>query len=69
MVKALIQVMIAVVIGLALLPVVDGFVQDLAGTGGSMETSAVAPLILLFPTLYVIVLIVGIVAYIYVSRK
>lgn len=69
MVRSLIQAMIAAVIGLALLPVVQTFVDDLTGTGGSMETSQVAPLINLIPTLYVIILIVGLVAYVYVSRK
>lgn len=69
MVKSLIQGMIAVVIGLALLPVVNTFVTDLTGTGGELETSTVAPLINLIPTLYVIILVVGLVAYVYFSRK
>lgn len=69
MVRSLIQAMIAAVIGLALLPVVNTFVEDLTGTGGALETATVAPLINLIPTLYVIILIVGLVAYVYVSRK
>lgn len=69
MVKSLIQAMIGAVIGLALLPVVASFSADLTGTGGALETSPVAPLVDLVPTLYVIVLIVGIVAYVYIRER
>ena len=69
MVNKLIQGMIMIVIGLALLPVVNDFVTDLTGTGGSLEGTTLATLVDLLPTLYVIIIVVGAVGYVTVGRK
>ena len=77
MVKSLIQAMIVVVIGLALLPVVSNFATDLtkdailepATPAGVFDGTTLEPLINLIPTLYVIILVVGLVAYVYFSRN
>ena len=69
MVNQLIQGMIAIVIGLALLPVIAGFVEELTGTDGAFEEGPVSALIELLPVLYVIVLIVGVVGFIYTSKR
>ncbi len=70
MVNKLIQGMIAIVIGLALLPVIADFVQDLTdGEEAAFADSPVGALVELLPVLYVIVLVVGIVGYIYTGRK
>jgi hypothetical protein len=69
MVSKIIGVMIALVIGLALLPVVNTFVTDLTGTGGDLEGTTVGALVDLLPILYVIILVAGAVGYIATSRK
>jgi hypothetical protein len=69
MVSKIISVMIALVIGLALLPVVADFTSELTGTGGTFEATTVGSLIDLLPVLYVIILVAGSVAYIATSRK
>lgn len=69
MVNRIIGVMIAMVIGLALLPVVNQFATDLTGTGGSLEGTTVGALVDLLPVLYVIILVAGAVGYIATSRK
>lgn len=69
MVNRLIQMMIAMVIGLALLPVVNDFVTDLTGTGGSLEGTTVGSLVDLLPILYVIVLVAGSITYISIGKK
>ncbi len=68
MVNKLIQGMIAIVIGLALMPVIADFTDELTGSGGAFEEGPVGALIDLLPVLYVIVLVVGIVGYIYTGR-
>ena len=75
MVNRLIQAMIAIVIGLALLPVVAGFAESLTTDGGEtgdpgalFDTPAGA-LVDLLPVLYVIVLVAGVVGFIYTSRN
>lgn len=69
MVNKVIGVMIVLVIGLALLPVVGTFADDLTGTGGQFEATTVGSLIDLLPVLYVIILVAGAVGYIATSRK
>ena len=64
----LIQAMIMVVIGLALLPVVADFASDLTGTGGALADTTMAPLVDLLPLLYVVLIIVGIASYIRFKR-
>ena len=69
MVNKVIGVMIVLVIGLALLPVVGTFADDLTGAGGQFESTTVGSLIDLLPVLYVIILVAGAVGYIATSRK
>ena len=69
MVRSLIQGLIATVIGLALLPVIQEFVDGLTGTSMVYESTSVGALIDLIPVIYIIVLVVGLVAYVVVSRK
>lgn len=69
MVNKLIGALIALVIGLALLPVVNDFVTELTGTGKAFENTTVGSLIDLLPILYVIILVAGVVGFIAVSRR
>ena len=75
MVNQLIQGMIAIVIGLALLPVIAGFVEELTHAGedngdpGAFYDTPVGALIELLPVLYVIVLVVGVVGFIYTAKR
>ncbi|MEM0173087.1 MAG: hypothetical protein QXI16_01110 [Sulfolobaceae archaeon] len=69
MVNKIISVMIMLVIGLALLPVVNEFATDLTGTGGSLENTTTGALVDLLPVIYVIILVAGAVGYIVTSRK
>ena len=69
MVNKIIGVMIALVIGLALLPVVNQFATDLTGTGGALEGTTTGALVDLLPVIYVIILLAGAVGYIATSRK
>ena len=64
MVNKLIQAMIAIVIGLALLPVVNDFVTDLTGEGGDLQDTTLGSLVDLLPILFVIILVAGAVAWI-----
>lgn len=69
MVQRIIGAMIAIVIGLALLPVVGDFVDDLTGSGMDFEDTTVGSLIDLLPVLYVIILVAGAVSYVVISYK
>ena len=69
MVNKIIGVMIMLVIGLALLPVVNDFATDLTGTGGALENTTTGSLVDLLPVIYVIILLAGAVGYIATSRK
>jgi uncharacterized membrane protein len=63
MLKGLIEGVIGAVIGVALLPVLTSAIAtaNVTGTAGSLLN--------IVPTLYVIVIVVGVVAYIYVQNK
>lgn len=69
MVSKLIGALIAMVIGLALLPVVGDFAAELTGTGAQFEGTTVGALIDLLPVLYVIILVAAAVGYIAVGRR
>jgi hypothetical protein len=69
MVSKIIGALIALVIGLALLPVVGEFVDGLTGEGGQFASTTVGSLIDLLPVLYVIILVAGTVGFIAVSAK
>ena len=69
MTQKIITVMIALVIGLALLPVVGDFVDGLTGTGMQYENTTTGSLIDLLPILYVIILVAGAVTYVVVSTR
>ncbi|NCC41580.1 MAG: structural protein VP1 [Gammaproteobacteria bacterium] len=65
----LISGMITIVIGLALLPVINDFVDGLTGEGGALADTTVGSLVDLLPILYVIVLVAGVVGYISYRRS
>lgn len=69
MTNKLIQAMIGIVIGLALLPVVAGFASDLTTGTTPVLTGSLATLVDLVPVLYVILLIVGAVGYMSYGKK
>ena len=69
MVSKLIGALIAMVIGLALLPVVGDFASDLTGTGGQFENTTTGALIDLLPVIYVIILVAAGVGYVAVGRR
>lgn len=69
MVNKLIQAMIALVIGLALLPVVFGFANELTESGGLLHDTTAGSLVDLLPILYVIVLVVAAVSYMAIGKK
>ena len=66
MVNRLIQSMIVIVIGLALLPVIVDFVDDFVAEHG--EGGAIESLVELLPVLYVIILVVGAISYMAVGK-
>lgn len=65
----LISGMITIVIGLALLPVINDFVDGLTGDGKALADTTVGSLVDLLPILYVIVLVAGVVGYISYRRS
>jgi hypothetical protein len=65
----LISGMITIVIGLALLPVINDFVDGLTGESGALADTTVGSLVDLLPILYVIVLVAGVVGYISYRRS
>jgi len=70
MVNKIIGVMIALVIGLALLPVVHEFADDLTNSvDGVLTGTTTGALVDLLPVIYVIILLAGAVGYIATSRK
>ena len=82
MVKKLIGAMLAVVFGLGLLPVVNQFVTNLTAAAvldidgvtvltpaGQYYDTTVGALIELLPILYVVILIAGVVSFIYFSSR
>jgi len=69
MVNRLIQSLIAMVIGLALLPVVSDFATGLTETGGALEGTTTGSLVDLLPVIYVITLVAGAVGFIVTSRN
>lgn len=77
MVNKVIGVMIVLVIGLALLPVIGNFAEELTkdavldppAPAGMFNGTTVGSLIDLLPILYVIILVAGAVGYIATSRK
>jgi hypothetical protein len=70
MVNRLIQSLIAMVIGLALLPVVNDFADGLTNaTDGPLAGTTTGSLVDLLPVIYVITLVAGAVGYIATSRR
>lgn len=64
MVNRLIQGLIMIVIGLALLPVVNDFAVNLTEDGAEFHDTTVGTLIDLIPLLYVVIIVVGVVSYV-----
>lgn len=69
MVNKLIGALIAIVIGLALLPVVYNFANDLTTSGGALHGTTAGGLVDLLPIVYVIILVAGAVGFVATSRK
>jgi hypothetical protein len=69
MISKLIGALVAMVIGLALLPVVGEFAEDLTGATGQFADTTTGSLIDLLPVVYVIILVAAGVGYIAVNRK
>ena len=63
MVSRLIGGLIAIVIGLALLPVVIDFVDGLTATGEALHETTAGTLVDLLPILFVIAIVVGVISY------
>lgn len=59
MVNKLIGGLIAIVVGLALMPVIADVVDDLTGVGMAYENTAPGSLINLIPLIFVIVIVAG----------
>lgn len=59
MVNKLIGALIAMVVGLALVPVVQDSVTTLTGSGGSLEGTTTGALVDLLPILFVVILVAG----------
>jgi hypothetical protein len=64
----LIGALVMLVIGLALLPVVNSFVDDLTGTNGAFADTPTGSLIDLLPVLYVIIIVIGFVSYLKIKH-
>ncbi len=69
MVNKLIGALITIVIGLALLPVVNDFANDLTSSGGALYGTTTGALVDLLPVIYVIILVAGAVTYVALNRK
>lgn len=69
MANKLIGAMITIVIGLALLPVVYQFANDLTTSGGALNGTTAGTLVDLLPIVYVIILVAGAVGYVAWSKK
>lgn len=69
MVGKLLSSLVAVAIGLALLPIVNDFVTGLTGVGMAFADTTTGALIDLIPILYVLTIVGGTIAYVVVSMK
>lgn len=69
MINKLIGALIAIVVGLALLPVVYDFANGLTTSGGALAGTTTGSLVDLLPIVYVIILVAGAVGFIAMSRK
>ena len=69
MVNKLIGALIAIVIGLALLPVVYNFANALTTSSGALYGTTAGGLVDLLPVVYVIILVAGAVGFVATSRK
>ena len=76
MVGKLISALIAIVIGLALLPVVSDFASDLTfapisvgAEQGALYGTTTGALVDLLPVIYVIILVAGAVGFVVISKK
>lgn len=69
MINKLMGALIGIVVGLALLPVVYDFANDLTTSGGALAGTSAGALVDLLPIVYVIILVAGAVGFIAFSRK
>ncbi len=61
--------LVAIVVGLALLPIVSDFVAGLTGIGMVFENTTTGSLIDLLPILYVLILVAGTIGYVVFSSR
>lgn len=69
MVGKLLSSLVAVAIGLALLPIVNDFVTGLTGVGMAFADTTTGALIDLIPILYVLTIVGGTITYVVLSMK
>lgn len=69
MVAKLLASLVAVVVGLALLPIVQDFVSGLTGVGMAFAGTTTGALIDLIPILYVLTIVGGTIAYVVISMR
>ncbi len=68
MARKLLQGLIVIAVGLALLPVVNEFVAGLTGVGKAFADTTVGALIDLIPILYTLVIVGGTIAYVAIGN-
>lgn len=69
MINKLMGALIGIVVGLALLPVVYDFANDLTTSGGALYGTSAGALVDLLPIVYVIILVAGAVSFIAFSKR
>lgn len=68
MARKLLQGLIVIAVGLALLPVVNEFVTGLTGVGMVFADTTIGALIDLIPVLYVLIIVGGTIAYVAINN-
>jgi len=69
MVNKMISALIAIVVGLSLLPVVYDFADGLTNSSGALYDTTAGTLVDLLPIFYVIILVAGSVGYVAISSR
>ena len=69
MINKLFGALVTIVVGLALLPVVNDFATDLTSSGGALYGTTSGALVDLLPVFYVIILVAGTIGYVAINRK
>lgn len=69
MINKLFGALVTIVVGLALLPVVNDFANELTSSGGALYGTTSGALVDLLPVFYVIILVAGTIGYVAINRK